>query len=89
MHITFGQHPLKTRILFIEQQMRWIKYAVECSPAKFTNNIIQQIRKVKYHDLYNEHTELMVQYAEHLKLVKLLVANEIEFEIIKDKIHLI
>jgi leucyl aminopeptidase (aminopeptidase T) len=80
---------MKLRLQALEQQMRWAKFAFESSPAKFTNNIMQQIRKVKYYDLYNEHSALMVEYAEHLKTVQVMVNNEIEFEVINGKIHLI
>lgn len=82
-------HPLRIAIQAIELKMKWAKFAYEYSHPRYTNTAIQQIRKASYYDLYVEHTDLMVQYAEHLKLVSILVSNQIEFEIINGQIHLL
>lgn len=61
--------------------LRWAKFAYENTPPNFTNKFLQNFRLKKYWELANDYVEALEAEKIRAEIVKILLRNEIEFEI--------
>jgi hypothetical protein len=65
-----------------------IKFAYEQSPIQFRTHDIQRARLLLWNDLYPKYLLMLDEYIDRNHTIKILIANEIEFEIINGQIHI-
>lgn len=85
---TSNTHILQLRIESIDNKIKLCRAVMKASPSHFTNEKILLLRQKKLQQLQEQKINLQIELAEFLKLVSLLVLNQISFEIINSKIFI-
>lgn len=74
-----------TEIQKVQQEIKWAKFAIDNAPSKYKNTAIIIFRMNAYNALRAKELAMLEELATQHHLKKILINNEISFEIINNQ----